>query len=167
MSFIHSGCIDKCKDINCNNGFCEEGLCNCQDGWSGENCSDRASAIFNGAWQGQFNCEEESTNATLNILDDPDDLRKISMNTVGLTLEFNGLTFDMDDTPLHGTLNNEFTGFTIDTQKFIIDIPNNPGIAVDVYGNGTMVDLSTIVMLLNVKNDDFGAYFFCDGTVTK
>jgi hypothetical protein len=44
-----NACRDPCKDVNCNNGTCEEGTCKCEDGYTGANCDTawRAGAIGN------------------------------------------------------------------------------------------------------------------------
>jgi len=39
LGMVHLGCGDKCDDIECGvNGTCVEGICNCDPGYSGENC---------------------------------------------------------------------------------------------------------------------------------
>ena len=39
LLFLLSSCKDLCKNITCENGgSCNEGICNCPSGYSGENC---------------------------------------------------------------------------------------------------------------------------------
>lgn len=41
-----SGC-DKCKDVSCNGGTCEDGNCSCPAGFSGENCEVEDKCVTN------------------------------------------------------------------------------------------------------------------------
>ena len=34
-----TSCKDKCKDVDCNAGVCEDGICNCNEGYTGDDCS--------------------------------------------------------------------------------------------------------------------------------
>lgn len=167
ISLFFLACSDPCKDVDCNNGNCDEGICICEDGYGGDSCDTRLSEQFAGEWQGPFDCVELVEDVVLNIQDDEVDIRKIIMNSVGLTLSFNGISFTLDETTLRGNLNQSYTGFSIDTQTMIIEIPGNPGISADVFGSGFLVDSSTLSVLLNVKNEDFGAFFSCTGSVKK
>jgi hypothetical protein len=45
------GCKDECKDVDCGNGECVDGLCVCSDGYFGSNCSTALNAAMNGTYQ--------------------------------------------------------------------------------------------------------------------
>jgi hypothetical protein len=51
---------DPCKDVNCGNGTCIEGTCDCDEGWGGENCDiDLCADCENGdCTTGDCNCFE-------------------------------------------------------------------------------------------------------------
>lgn len=167
LSLTLFNCTDPCEDVDCNQGSCIEGTCDCDDGFEGEFCDIRRSEIFAGQWEGPFDCVELTENAILNIEDDEEDIRKIQMNSEGIDMSLNGFIFTLDNTILHGRINEIYTGFFIDTQTMIIEVPNNPGISADVYGTGTLVDDNTINIEIKVKNDDFGASFSCSGVIDK
>ena len=160
-------CVDPCQDVACVNGSCDEGICACAAGWEGTLCDVRLSDRFSGQWSGNFNCENQEKNTQIEITADPEDFRKISIEAIGLELEFNGLTFGLDETTLRGRINESYTAFAIDTQVFIIDIPNNPGVSAEVFGSGTRVNANTLTMQVKVQNTDFGAFFSCSGAVNR
>ena len=160
-------CADPCRDVSCENGACVEGSCVCEADWEGLNCELRKSARFGGVWSGQFNCEEEQAEAQIQITEDPSDLKKITLTASGLEFLFNGLSFGIDDEALIARINDNYTAFAIDTQVFIIDIPNNPGISAEVYGSGNRVNDSTLALYIKIRNTDFGAFFSCSGNVSR
>lgn len=160
-------CADPCKEVECNYGDCLEGICECDDGYEGEFCDTRKSALFSGQWEGLFDCTELSDSATIKLEDHETDIRKITLNTIGMEMGYEGLSFTLDNTILTGMINQSFTGFVIDTQSMTIEIPNNPGISANVYGSGTLIDENTLDLLIKVKNDDFGVTFSCTGTVDR
>jgi hypothetical protein len=160
-------CADPCKEVECNNGSCLEGVCECDEGYEGEFCDGRKSERFTGQWEGLFDCVDISENATVNIEDHETDIRRITLNTVGLEMGYDGFSFTLDNTLLNGMINQSFTGLVIDTQSMTIEIPNNPGISADVFGSATLVDENTLDLLIKVKNDDFGVTFSCSGMVDR
>lgn len=164
---LQTYCTDPCKEVNCNNGSCVEGICNCDEGYEGEDCSTRKSLRFTGLWEGNFDCGNLSENGRMEIADDESDIRALSLNSQGLDISFDGITFNLDDTPLEARINANYTGFVIDTQNMTIQIPNNPGISAYVFGAGDLLDEQTLDIRINVKNDDFGAAFTCEGKVSR
>lgn len=160
-------CTDPCEGVNCNDGTCMEGICQCDDGYEGDDCSIRKSEKFTGLWEGAFDCGTIAENGQVRITDNEEDIRAIRLNSDGLEISFDGITFNLDNTTLEATLNTNYTGFVVDTQTMVIEIPNNPGISAFVFGAGQLEDPQTLNIQLKVKNDDFGAAFQCEGTVTK
>ena len=159
---------DPCKDVVCEHGNCDdEGNCICDDGYGGILCDERLSAKFAGNWSGTFQCADSTEFATFLVEEIENDLRKLKLTSEGLKLTFDGFEFGLDDTPLFASINENFTAYKIDTQKYIVDLPNHPGIGVDVFGSGVLLNEERMTMLINIQNIDFGAYFSCNGTVEK
>jgi hypothetical protein len=44
-------CKDACKDVECNNGTCDEGTCICETGYEGTNCDAEMRAKFFGTYR--------------------------------------------------------------------------------------------------------------------
>lgn len=79
MSIFLISCIDPCKDKQCGNGYCIEGDCFCQDGYSGKNCEIMESDKFTGSFTGRQIWKEGTQAIKLKISNFNDDPRKISM----------------------------------------------------------------------------------------
>lgn len=62
------GC-DECRDVNCgNNGICDNGNCNCDDGYEGDECENEIRTKFIGVWTGPSFCDGDEGQATIDIL---------------------------------------------------------------------------------------------------
>jgi hypothetical protein len=72
-------CIDPCKDKICYNGYCIEGDCFCQDGYSGVNCEIKESDKFEGTYTGNIICPEGSQAIKVKISNSTDDPRTITI----------------------------------------------------------------------------------------
>jgi hypothetical protein len=72
-------CTDPCKDKVCNNGYCIEGDCFCQDGYSGVNCEIKESDKFEGTYTGKIICPEGSQAIVIKISNSTYDPRAISI----------------------------------------------------------------------------------------
>jgi hypothetical protein len=160
-------CSDPCKKISCEHGTCEDGTCLCEQGYEGELCDIRKSAVFAGVWTGNFVCDTVNREADILIEEDPYFLDKLKLNSDGIEFNFNGLTFTLDKTTLKATINGSYDKFTIDTQTMTIEIPNNPGISAEVFGSGNLINKEKIELDINVENKDFGAAFNCTSTLTR
>jgi len=65
--FVFQSC-DKCKDVDCEYGYCEDGDCECYDGYYGNRCqyksgggSTGGNCIYN-QWTGSLNCSDPGYN---------------------------------------------------------------------------------------------------------
>lgn len=79
LSIFFISCIDPCKDKQCGNGYCIEGDCFCQDGYSGKNCEIMESDKFVGSFTGRQIWTEGAQAIKLKISNFNDDPRKISL----------------------------------------------------------------------------------------
>lgn len=90
---IFISCIDPCKDKQCGNGYCIEGDCFCQDGYSGKNCEIKESDKFTGSFTGRQIWQEGTQAIKLKISNFNDDPRKISLildnNSVMINMQGN------------------------------------------------------------------------------
>ena len=93
ISLIFSSCIDPCKDKQCGNGYCINGDCFCQDGYSGQNCEIMESDKFAGNFTGRQIWKEGTQAIKLKITNFNDNPRGISIildnNSVEVNLQGN------------------------------------------------------------------------------
>ncbi len=58
-------CKDDCEDVTCfNGGICDDGTCQCEDGYTGSTCEDEERAGLIGTWVGNTICPDEPAEAT-------------------------------------------------------------------------------------------------------
>jgi hypothetical protein len=50
LSLAFAGCKDECKDVDCGNGTCDEGVCTCNDYYTGTNCNVAHNAALVGTY---------------------------------------------------------------------------------------------------------------------
>lgn len=53
---LASGCGNKCKKVSCVEGVCEDGKCNCNEGFTGELCNQTLNANYNNTFSVNENC---------------------------------------------------------------------------------------------------------------
>jgi len=93
ISLIFFSCVDPCKDKECGNGYCINGDCFCQDGYSGQNCEIMESDKFAGNFTGRQIWKEGTQAIKLKITNFNDNPRGISIildnNSVEVDLQGN------------------------------------------------------------------------------
>lgn len=65
-------------DLDCKNGACVEGLCQCETGWEGAECDIPASSRFIGSWSGSFRCDNfpiQPGQVSISLLSAPNEIR--------------------------------------------------------------------------------------------
>lgn len=68
LLLVFSGCNNKCKELNCQNGAdCYDGDCNCQKWFSGESCQLRFNRNYEGEYAGKEISHGRSMNETWEI----------------------------------------------------------------------------------------------------
>ncbi|MEZ4906386.1 MAG: hypothetical protein R2771_01795 [Saprospiraceae bacterium] len=72
-------CKDPCIDKNCNKGYCIEGDCFCEDGYSGENCEIKESDKFVGLYVGTEELDNIILPINVNIKNDFETPRDVSI----------------------------------------------------------------------------------------
>lgn len=166
ITFTETSCKDKCKDVICNNGICDEGNCVCNYGWGGDNCDFKRVSVFYGDWAGSFNCGFSDQNITMHIEGIGNSLDILKMHTVDTNIDFQGLSISLDSYILNAIVDSSFTSFVIDT--FDITIPVDPfEVNVDVYGSGKLLENNNLDLILNMKGQSFSKAYECTGELTK
>ncbi len=162
-------CVDKCKNVNCNQGICVEGTCNCYPGYSGEFCDYKLTGNFKSDWSGSFACEGLSRDANLKIIDFDGDIKRLQLNTVGMMIEFGTVSLTLDDKPINAYCTEDYTGFDIPAQNVVFPpfAPGLPGISATITGTGILIDPTHLNVTLKIENADFGVTFNCTGVFNK
>jgi len=169
VSLLSNSCVDKCKNVNCNQGICVEGTCNCYPGYSGEFCDIKLTSQFKAEWLGSFACEGISRDAAVKIIDFESDIKRLQLNTVGMAIEFGTVTLSLDDKPLNAYCSDDYKSFDIPAQNVVFPpfIPGLPGISATITGTGLLIDPTHLNVSLKVENTDFMVTFNCTGVFTK
>ncbi|HRQ30609.1 MAG TPA: hypothetical protein PLU49_11080 [Saprospiraceae bacterium] len=169
FGFISNSCVDKCKNVNCNQGICVEGTCNCYPGYSGEFCDIKLTSNFTADWAGSFACEGLAREATIKIVDFESDIKRLQLNTVGMTIEFQTVVLSLDDKPLNAYCTDDYKGFDIPAQNVVFPpfVPGLPGISATITGTGVLIDPTHLNVSIKVENTDFGVTFNCTGVFSK
>ncbi|MBA3898947.1 MAG: hypothetical protein H0X62_01865 [Bacteroidetes bacterium] len=83
-------CRDACKDVECNNGTCDEGTCICEGGYEGTNCDVAVRSKFLGTYAFTENCNSGADQYSVTVNADGSDIQKIRIVNIygaGLTTE--------------------------------------------------------------------------------
>lgn len=132
MLLIISSCSDPCKDVLCGTyGTCDEGLCICETGVYGDNCSQFYRDDFIGDWNiTQLTCDvgnpTSSAVYTFSSGDNINDIKITSSNTPDLLL----------------IAQVDSTSFVIEDQVIIFGIP------VTHSGSGSLNSVNTSTLIL-------------------
>jgi len=98
-------CADECKDVNCENGACVEGICECETGWEGELCEIKENAKFVGTWNGELVCTDLVEEKISRVMVEGNSPKEIVMinnaePSESDTAVINGLSFEFSDKTL-------------------------------------------------------------------
>lgn len=166
ITFIDTSCKDKCKDVICNNGICDEGNCVCNYGWSGEDCDFKRVSVFFGDWTGDFNCGLNDQTITMHIEGIGNSLDILKMHTIDTNIEFQGFPISLDSYVLNAIVDSSFTSFVID--PFEISIPiSTLEIEIEVFGSGKLLENNNLDLVLNMKGVSFPIAFECVGELSN
>lgn len=152
FSLFLSNCSDPCKDIDCNNGTCDDGTCICDDGFTGANCDTELRAPFLGTFEGDLDCPDAPFDlgmvgfGSLTVITegDPDDI-------FGIVITTPSLPFSLFST---GTIDgNSLTLASTSTEIDLSGIPDNPlpfdSLPITTTGSGEL-DGDNIVINVNI-----------------
>ncbi len=188
-----NACTDPCGDVVCNNGgICDEGICDCPEGFSGtnceidlcadctngtcttgecvcapgyegENCDIVSKDKFIGIWSGIFDCPTLPDSLLEDI-----DLSEITVNMEVLNNidDIEMVVLDAPDFPIDIFGSAKISGdvMTITPQTETIDYE---GIMIEVTGSGTGTLVSETTMNLEVKIESLIIDFDCTATLEK
>ncbi len=191
--FTFNSCTDPCGDVVCNNGgICDEGRCDCPEGFSGTNCEinlcadcvngncttgdcvcnpgyegDNCDVLsrdkFLGTWQGIFDCPTLPDSLLEGI-----DLSEITVNMEILPDPDNieNVILEAPDFPIDifGSAKVNGDMFTITPQTETVDYE---GIMIEVTGSGTGTLANTTTINLMVRIESLIISFDCTAELEK
>jgi len=191
--FTFNSCTDPCADVTCNNGgICDEGRCDCPEGFSGtnceidlcaecvngncttgdcncnpgyegENCDVLSRDKFIGIWQGIFDCPTIPDSLLEGV-----DLSEITVNMEVLEDDNNieMVVLDAPDFPIDifgaATISGEVMTITPQTETVVYE-----GLMIEVTGSGTGTLVAPTTMDLAVKIESLIIDFDCTATLEK
>ena len=136
---LSDGCSDKCKKITCyNGGFCNDGICSCQTGYEGDDCTMEVRAKFLGTYNVNDHCTiTGDTSYTVNIAAAADEVLEVEIanfnndfsNSVRAVVTGNNINIppqapDLDGRAVSG--NGVFSGSNTITWSYTITFPSGP-----------------------------------------
>ena len=134
-----NSCKDPCDDVDCKNGVCVEGSCNCNPGWMGDDCSVMRSTLFKGFYEGIMNCAVITDTIGLIIKEGENALTDLKIQTHNLKYNLGGfISIDFDTYTLTGKIDTSFNKFNIVPLPVTFTIPNAGEFKVTISGSGTI-----------------------------
>ena len=124
-------CNDECEGVTCNNGgVCDDGTCQCDEGYTGSSCDDEQRAGLVGTWIGNSICDTEPATATTVIILEGTSVSEIVLTQVGIE-----------------NLNATITGVnTFDIEPFI---DTTGSLDITTIGNGSINENGQVVINYN------------------
>lgn len=89
-------CKDPCDDVNCNFGNCTEGICDCDEGYEGDNCQTEIRAKYLGTWSGPNDCNESALPVEIDMVTLVITASETGIYDIILTLELNADFTDIE-----------------------------------------------------------------------
>lgn len=133
-SFVTS--CNPCKDVDCVNGTCNEGDCDCDDGWEAADCTTEKRTKFIGDYSGNEACDSALVNTySIEITTATTDVSNIIIYNLGgydvdvkATVDAGGLSFTIPNQSVSAGPNTAYTfsgsgvktGNTLDIEYTII-----------------------------------------------
>ncbi len=173
VSLISNSCkdtIDECEGVECNNGDCLLGNCQCDYGWSGSDCSVKKSSFFYADWVGELKCLTNTDTVTMRIEEIGSSVDVLKMHTVGLVFNLGTIPVSFDNYTLNGVLDSTFEAFVIDTLNIKQIIPfngNNIEVEIGVSGTGKKIEEDKLDIKLDFLIKQFNQSISCTGVFAK
>ncbi len=114
---------DPCKDVDCVNGTCNEGDCDCDEGWEAADCTTEKRKKFLGAYSGNEVCDTLGNVDTYTI--------EIE-NGTGSVSNINIQNFGGFDVDVKATIDDDGQSFTVPNQS----VSAGPNTAYTFSGSG-------------------------------
>jgi hypothetical protein len=74
LMITQNSCRDPCKDVECVNGMCEEGVCMCDAGYEGDNCGTAMNQKFLGTYSTTDKCTSPGYSQTISAGNAPNEI---------------------------------------------------------------------------------------------
>lgn len=155
LLLLLNSCKDPCDDVNCNNGVCVEGSCNCNAGWMGDDCTVMRSSQFKGYWEGILNCSIITDTIGLIVKEGDNPLTELKVQTHNLKYSLAGIiSIDFDNYLLTGKIDTSFTKFTIVPYTVTFTIPNFGDQKITVSGSGTIKSENEMDLIMKLDPEN-------------
>ncbi len=97
-AFLLVSCSDECDDVNCQNGgTCDDGVCQCPDGYIGDECQTEDRAKFLGVYNVSESCDSGNANYQMTVSPSNSGIRTVLLvfQEASLTANVNGNSINM------------------------------------------------------------------------
>jgi len=160
---------DPCKGVVCVNGNCIEGICECDFGWTGDDCSVTIVSKLKGFYEGILDCGITPDTMGLIVRDIDDKLNEVRMQTFNFKYSIAGIfSIDFDVYQMTARIDSSFVKFETDPVPGKISIPNFGDFNFELMAAGEFISDSELIVLISVKPENpLFPSFDCQGIMKK
>ena len=160
---------DPCEGVICVKGNCVEGVCNCDFGWAGDDCSVTVVSKLKGYYEGILDCGVTPDTMGLIVRDIDNKLNEMRMQTVNFKYSIGGIfSIDFDVYQMTAKIDSSFTKFETDPVPGKISIPNFGDFNFQLMASGEFISDSELNVLISVKPENpIFPSFDCQGIMIK
>lgn len=160
---------DPCEGVECLNGNCVEGICECDFGWTGDDCSVTVVSTLKGFYEGILDCEITPDTMGLIVRDIDDKLNEMRIQTFNFKYSIAGIfSIDFDVYQMTAKIDSSFIEFETDPVPGTISIPNFGDFNFELMASGEFISDSELEVLISVKPENpLFPSFACQGIMKK